>query len=211
MQWARGLTVTTTGLDKHEKDAIRQDVEDAGGRWGPHPPPDLISTCSVCQAPHCREQQNSHAGDTLDAALLFPSCCSSRYSPNLSKRTTHLVTPEVVGSVTQKLAAAAGGGPGQQQRFKELQVVSRGWVSASAGLRARADETQFAPLLPPPGASACSAEVSVHWAQGSSCFALRCETGCHCLHAGLSCIQCPYAVTVTCAAHGALRLPHHCS
>jgi hypothetical protein len=91
----------------------------------------------------------------------FPAAAPApkRYSPNLSKRTTHLVTPEVVGSVTQKLAAAAGGGPGQQQRFKALQVVSRGWVSASAGLRARADETQFAPLLPPPGAPVCSAEV----------------------------------------------------
>lgn len=32
MQWAHGLTVTTTGLDKHDKDAIRQDVEAAGGR-----------------------------------------------------------------------------------------------------------------------------------------------------------------------------------
>lgn len=91
----------------------------------------------------------------------------NRYSPNLSKRTTHLVTPEVVGSVTQKLAAAAGAGPGQQQRFKALQVVSQGWVSASAGLRARADETQFAPLLPPPDASACSAEVSVSVCAGS--------------------------------------------
>jgi hypothetical protein len=32
MQWATGLTITTTGLDKFDKEAIRQDVEAAGGR-----------------------------------------------------------------------------------------------------------------------------------------------------------------------------------
>lgn len=85
--------------------------------------------------------------------------CMHRYSPNLSKRTTHLVTPEVVGSVTEKLAAAAAG-PGQQ-RFKALQVVSKCWVSASSGLRQRADERQFAPLLPPPGTAVPDASSAV--------------------------------------------------
>lgn len=94
----------------------------------------------------------------------WPTCCCCRYSPNLSKRTTHLVTPEVVGSVTEKLAAAAAG-PGQQ-RFRALQVVSKCWVSASAGLRVRADETQFAAFLPPPGATANSSGVSAVIALG---------------------------------------------
>lgn len=178
MQWARGLTVTTTGLDKHEKDAIRQDVEDAGGRWGPYP---LTKLSSMCALPARPCTADSSATVTQAARCRCPPAAApavNRYSPNLSKRTTHLVTPEVVGSVTQKLAAAAGAGPGQQQRFKALQVVSQGWVSASAGLRARADETQFAPLLPPPGTSACSAEVSVSVCAGStrhsSCFVLHC-------------------------------------
>lgn len=88
-------------------------------------------------------------------------CCPCRYSPNLSKRTTHLVTPEVVSNPTEKLTAAAGGQG--QQRFTALQVVSKCWVSASAGLRCRACETQFAPLLPPPstaGATVVSTELS---------------------------------------------------
>lgn len=30
--WAQGLTITTTGLEKYDKDAIRHDVEAGGGR-----------------------------------------------------------------------------------------------------------------------------------------------------------------------------------
>jgi hypothetical protein len=104
-------------------------------------------------------------------------CCPCRYSPNLSKRTTHLVTPEVVSNPTEKLTAAAGGQG--QQRFKALQVVSKCWVSASAGLRCRACETQFAPLLPPPSAAA-STVVS---AALSSCqMSCGCNNRCTWMH-----------------------------
>lgn len=36
MVWGKGLCVTTTGLDKHDKDAIREDIELAGGRYAAH-------------------------------------------------------------------------------------------------------------------------------------------------------------------------------
>jgi len=36
MVWGIGLCVTTTGLDKHDKDAIREEIELAGGRCATH-------------------------------------------------------------------------------------------------------------------------------------------------------------------------------
>jgi hypothetical protein len=67
------------------------------------------------------------------------------YSPNLSKRTTHLVTPDVVGSVSQKLAAV-GGSSGA--RFPGLHIVRQQWVAASTQAQGKADEQQFRPALP---------------------------------------------------------------
>jgi hypothetical protein len=68
-------------------------------------------------------------------------CC--RYSPNLSKRTTHLVTPHVVGSLSDKLAAAAAAG----SRFN-AHIVSIGWVEACAASKGKAAEVLYAPALP---------------------------------------------------------------
>ncbi len=148
--WANGLTITTTGLEKHDKDAIRHDVEAAGGRCDRT----LMKACLCASLAVAHSSHQQYCPPQLKLARPL-----HRYSPNLSKRTTHLVTPEVVASVTEKLAAAAAG-PGQQ-RFKALQVVSKCWVSASSGLRHRADERQFAPLLPPPGAAVPDAGSAV--------------------------------------------------
>ncbi|KAF6261675.1 hypothetical protein COO60DRAFT_745167 [Scenedesmus sp. NREL 46B-D3] len=95
--WAAGLTVTTTGLNQQEKQAVKSDVEAAGGR----------------------------------------------YSPNLSKRTTHLVTSDVVSSLSDKLAAAAAAGG----RFN-ARIVSIGWIAAGSAGKGKAAEVQYAPALP---------------------------------------------------------------
>jgi hypothetical protein len=87
-----------------------------------------------------------YAGTCAPGAALVEQCCCfrcHRYSPNLSKRTTHLVTSQVVGSLSDKLAAAAAAG----SRFN-AHIVSIGWVAACAARKGKAAEVQYAPALP---------------------------------------------------------------
>jgi hypothetical protein len=129
------------------------------------------------------------------------SCCNDccfgcrRYSPNLSKRTTHLVTPQVVGTLSDKLSAAAAAG----SRFS-THIVSIGWVAASAASRGRVAEVQYAPALPgaqqvrhnPPKRRSNIAEpAAVLWVHSSICMCATVVIACcHVLHQPLHMLTC---------------------
>lgn len=154
--WAAGLTVTTTGLNQQDKQEVRHDVEAAGGRCGCI----FIAQHHMCchllfmNRCNCAQMLCPVAHQSIGASPRFHVCMSTfqyticcfafrRYSPNLSKRTTHLVTTTVVGALSDKLAAAAAAG----SRF-DTHIVSIDWVAASAARRGRAAEVQYAPVLP---------------------------------------------------------------
>ena len=67
-----------------------------------------------------------------------------RYSPTLSRRTTHLLAPKTLPSQSSDKLAAAAAAP---NRYLGLSVVNVAWLEESEVQQRRADEQRFAPMV----------------------------------------------------------------
>ena len=100
--WAAQVVLSVTGLPKADRAAIQELVERAGGRYDAAPgrplPPLPPPTAS------CRPRQlYQECGLQLRPARTTALC---RYSPNLSRRCTHLAVPGGVSERSEKLHSA---------------------------------------------------------------------------------------------------------
>ncbi len=162
--WAAGLLVSVTGAPKELRTTLQELVESAGGRRVP-----LSGSDSPCHRQllpvalgACYSQPHRQLPPVALAASYSWMChCNSahrlpirRYSPNLSRRCTHLTVYGQQGSAraaqscsghcSEKLCTAV------QNRAKwGLSIVDIDWLVQSARAGKRLDEAAFPATLPP--------------------------------------------------------------